>query len=130
MLSSLKRCKTIAVVILFLFVLIGCGQEKAETNILAEKYYNTGSYVVKFESDNVVTIVRYELYKDKGVTNTKTYYATYSVEESALTITYSGENYTGVILDDGERLAFGDSRLNLCEIEGYSEKVRNAFGLE
>jgi len=124
-----KRYGIFLIMCMLLFLITGCGKEE-EPSLVEGKYYITSPYVLRFEDDNTVTIVEYTLKKVGEVSSVRTHYAIYSCDEKAITITVSDKEYVGVIIENGERIAFGDDRLNIADINNCSDKVRNAFGVE
>lgn len=122
----MKRIICIITVFTILFSMVGCSNNSDKSDdskkIVSGKYYLSSWYVMKFEDNGTVHFVEYSI-GDKR----KNYYATYSVEESSLTIKYSDKEYAGVILEDGQTILFGEKKFNQVELSDLSKETVAEF---
>lgn len=119
----MKRIICLITVFTILLSMVGCSDKSDDSKkIVSGKYYSSGWYVMKFEDNGTVHFVEYSLGDER-----KNYYATYSVEESSLTIKYSDKEYAGVILEDGQTILFGENKFDQVELSDLSKETVAEF---
>ena len=97
------------IIILTSFFLSACGSDaESEGNPLLGKYYvgsvDFHAYVINFRDDSTVQIVDCGLARDND--KRTSYYGSYSVDKSALTIKISDSTYSAAILSGGDSITF------------------------
>ncbi len=128
----MKRIISMLLVFAVVFSMVGCSNNSKK--LVSEKYYlasllgdgyGAGAVVMKFEDNGTVHIVDSGLARPQD--KRKNYYATYSVEESSLTIKYSDEEYNGVILEEGQKISFGEKVFKQVELSDLAKETAVEF---
>ena len=111
-----KSLYFILISILLIMCIAGCSQTTESQNEIANPivdkiYIYSGDIFdfnfVKFYDDNT-----FQGIKTSSKHRNTSYYGTYDIDDSALTLNISDKTYAGVILEDGTSIQFDDERFS------------------
>jgi hypothetical protein len=137
----MKTAYRVLITLILLVCLSGCSQSSdgAETNPLAGKIYMHNTPLeqtfdfdyVKFYDDNtfqgVKVAYKKNLFNGENEPKYTNFYGSYFLDQSALTLNLSDQSYSGVVIDDGTSIVFGNDEFIDSTNSNFSDSFLSEF---